>query len=254
LGVLCGDGYIRIQKSGRGYLVGLDVCDEDFADKFNECLYSTYKLKPSKKLYQPKPTNYCSNPQPRCSISLTSKLVILDLIRYDFFKTKTWIIPKEISYSNDLRIKSAFLRGLFDSEGTIRLRRNGWAYLQFCSGNNDSLLDVKNMLLNDFDIKMKMRHNGSVMILYCQTYNDINNYYEKIGFTIKRKQEKLKFALSTYKRTNLRHYDETFKLQVFSLLEEGYNPYQIGKKLNFPYTNIYDFIKQRDRLEIKQKI
>jgi hypothetical protein len=38
LGVLCGDGYIRIHKNGRSFLVGLDVTDEDFADEFKKCL------------------------------------------------------------------------------------------------------------------------------------------------------------------------------------------------------------------------
>lgn len=248
LGVLCGDGYIRIHKSGHGFLVGLNVCDEDFADEFVKCLKEVYTLPPSKKFRKYRATNFCENPKSQFAVNLTSKLVVYDLLRYSkSFKTKEWKIPKQILESS-LEIKSNFLKGLFDSEGTIRLKRKGHAYLQICSGNNCSLLKVRDLLKKDFDIDLKIGYNNvNVMVLYSENYKNIKNYYNKIGFSIKRKQEKLLYCLSTYKRKGLRKYNKEFKLKVLGLLKEGYSTREIGKMLNFNYTNIYDFIKQDKR-------
>ena len=200
LGVLCGDGYIRIHKSGTGFLVGLDVCDEDFADEFRRCLYQVYQLFPSKKIRTPKFTNFTSNPKPRYCINLTSKLVVFDLLRYSkSFKTKEWTVPDEIVSSN-LDIKSAFLRGLFDSEGAISLRKSSGAYLSVCSGKVDSLLIVKEILKNDFDIDLKALYPQKDFIrLKSARYKHIKNFSDKIGFAIKRKNDTLKIAVSNFK-------------------------------------------------------
>ena len=240
LGVLCGDGYIRISKNS--YLVGLDVCDEDFADEFRRCLNSVYELLPSKSNCYSRITNFTNNAKPRYRINLTSKLVVQDLLRYSSsFKTKEWQIPEEILMS-DLKIKSAFLRGLFDSEGTIRLKKKGSAYLQLCSGHGTSLTDVKNILEKDFQIFMKVKYNQNfVTILYTERYLHIKNFFDRIDFTIKRKKYALNFCLSSYKRKGLRSYDQDFKFQALKLLDKGYSPYKVGKMLNFPYTNIYDW-------------
>ncbi|MEK6936548.1 MAG: LAGLIDADG family homing endonuclease [Nanoarchaeota archaeon] len=200
LGVLCGDGYIRVHKSGYGFLVGLDVCDEDFADEFRNCLQVIYKLTPSKNLRKVKPTNYTNTPKPRFSINLTSKLVVKDLFRYaESFKTKEWTVPKEILDSN-LEIKSAFIRGLFDSEGTISLRKSSGAYLSVCSGNINPLLNVREMLKKDFDIDLKPLYPQKDFIkLKSAKYQDIKNFSDKIGFTIGRKKQVLEIAVKNFK-------------------------------------------------------
>lgn len=253
LGVLCGDGYIRIQQHSHGYLVGLNVCDEDFADEFKNCLKKVYELVPSKNLKKMRPTNVCNNPKQQYVINLTSKLVIQDLLKYSpSFKTKEWKIPEQIKNSN-LEFKSAFLRGFFDSEGTIRLKKKGHAYLQICSGNNDSLLDLKKLLLDNFNINLKINYNqGKVMMLYSERYKDIKNFSDKIGFTIERKRKVLDICLQSYKRKGLRNYNQEFKIKVLNLLNQGYSAYKIGKMLDFPYTNIYDFIKQEKREIVKE--
>ena len=101
LGVLCGDGYLVFQKEKGRYLIGLDVCDEDFADEFRRCLKNVYELLPSKKMKEGRATNFSDNPKPRYCINLTSKLVVQDLLRYSkSFKTKEWTIPEEILNAN----------------------------------------------------------------------------------------------------------------------------------------------------------
>jgi len=244
LGVLCGDGWISTK-----YRIGLNVIDLDFIEEFRKCIFDVYGINCKIHMERGIKTNV-GNGKDRYTMTLCSKKAWNDINSYDSFETKTWIVPKEILESNNLKIKAAFLKGIFDSEGSIRLRRNGYAELSVCSGNKSSLLIVKNILLKDFNINMKIKEEKDyILVLYTSKYNDIKNYYDKIGFIIKRKQDVLTHALSTYKRTNLRHYNKEFKLKVFELLEKGYGTRKIGKILDFPHTTIYDFIEQRNRIK-----
>ncbi|MDD5650367.1 MAG: LAGLIDADG family homing endonuclease [Candidatus Nanoarchaeia archaeon] len=242
LGVLCGDGYISTN-----YRLGLDVCDLDFIQEFNKGLKKIYGLSLKIKLKN-RETNFGKGKPIYCGM-LVSKNVCLDLLNYTSFKTKEWEVPKEILENKNLKIKSNFIRGLFDSEGTIRLRRKGFACLQVCSGNIKPLLVIKEILEKDFDICMHTAFRKNLLVLHAYSYKDIKNFSDKIGFVIGRKKNLLKYALSTYKRKGLRHYDKEFKLKVFSLLDQGFSASKIGKLLNFNRTNVYDFIKQREKIE-----
>ena len=102
----------------------------------------------------------------------------------------------------------------------------------------------------DFDINLKIKYNNvGVMVLYSERYKNIKKFYDKIGFSIKRKQDRLILSLLTYKRKGLRSYDSEFKSKVLDLLKKGHSAYKIGKMLDFPYTNVYDFIKQNRRAD-----
>lgn len=243
LGVLCGDGYVST-----GYRIGLNVCDLDFAEKFKECIYKIYGITCNIRKKENIKTNFGYG-KPRYDITLCSKNAWLDLLNYTSFKTKEWKVPEEILESKDLEIKAAFIRGIFDSEGTIRLRRKGFACLQVCSGNIKPLLVIKDILEKDFDINMHTEFRKNLLVLHAYSYKDIKNFSDKIGFVIGRKRKILEYALSTYKRKGLRHYNQEFKLKVFSLLDQGFSASKIGKLLDFNRTNVYDFIKQRGKIE-----
>ena len=227
-GVLCGDGYIRVHKSGSGFLVGLDVSDEDFADEFRRCLKEVYGLLPSKKKRELKFTNFSSNPKPRYVINLTSKLVVKDLLQYSkSFKTKEWEVPEKILGSNS-KVKSAFLRGFFDSEGSVSLKKPYGIYLSVCSGNESSLLKIKELLKNDFDIDLSVIHSKSVVRLKSSGYKNVKNFYENINFTIKRKRDKLVTGLLTYKRKGIRKHSLEFKKHTLDLLNKYKSPYLVA--------------------------
>ncbi len=244
LGVLCGDGYLST-----GYRIGLDVCDLDFAEEFKRCLETTYGIKINIGLQKGRHTNMTPNGvgKDKYFVVLTSKLAHSDLIQYSDFKTHTWIVPNEILKSENLKIKSSFLRGFFDSEGTPRVKKKGSSAIQVCSGNKASILVIKETLLNDFNIEMKVEErDNEFIVLYSERYKDIKNFSDMINFTIKRKKDKLKLALENYKRKGLRHYNKEFKEKVLELYNKGYGTIEIGRISNFPYTNIYDFIKQEN--------
>lgn len=241
LGVLCGDGYIRITKSGHGFLVGLDVCDEDFADEFRRCIKEVYDLLASKKIKTPGPTNFSTNPKQMYVINLTSKLVVKDLLQYaKSFKTKEWAVPEEILSSNT-KIKSAFIRGLFDSEGSVTLKRPGGVYLSVCSGNKNSLLKIKEILKYNFDIDLSVFNDKSVVRLKSSGYKNIKNFAEKINFTIKRKRENLEWGLSTFKRKGVRRYSLDFKKKALELLEKYEDPNFVASLVGTNPSNIYDW-------------
>lgn len=198
LGVLCGDGYIRITKTGQ-YLVGLDVCDEDFADKFRECLTNVYGLTPSKNKRIVKSTNLCKNPKPRYIINLTSKLVVKDLLKYSkSFKTRKWDVPNEL-FESKSEIVSAFIKGLFDSDGSISLRKPNGAYLYVCSANAKSLFKIKDLLKYKFKINLSIVNGDSVIKLKSSSRENIQRFYHNIGFAMGRKQKILEKAIETYK-------------------------------------------------------
>lgn len=240
LGVLCGDGYIRIHKSGH-FLVGLDVCDEDFADEFRKCLKEVYGILPSKNLRESRPTNFCKTPKKRYAINLTSKLVVMDLLKYSSsFKTFEWEVPKEILESG-LEVKSAFIRGLFDSEGSASLDKSGGVYLSVCSGNKSSLLKVKEILKNEFNIDLSVVYDRSIIKLKSAGYKNVKNFYDYIGFTIKRKQDNLTLGLSTYKRKGVRRYSLEFKKRALNLLDKYKDPMFVANLVGTNTGNIYDW-------------
>ncbi|MBI2498889.1 hypothetical protein HYV88_01455 [Candidatus Woesearchaeota archaeon] len=241
LGVLCGDGYIRIHNSGNGFLVGLDVCDEDFADEFRRCLKEVYGLLPSKKKRELEFTNFSLNPKPRYVINLTSKLVVKDLLQYSkSFKTKEWEVPEKILRSSS-KVKSAFLRGFFDSEGSISLKKPYGVYLSVCSGNETPLLKIKEVLKNDFNIDLSVVYSKSVTRLKSSGYKNVKTFYENINFTIKRKRDKLGTGLLTYKRKGVRRYSPEFKMKALELLDKHKDPHIVASLLGINSANIYDW-------------
>ncbi len=241
LGVLCGDGYMTTN-----YRIGLDVRDLDFAEEFKRCIKSVYGLEPTTKKRWRK-TNFGEGWEYENVVC--SKRLYEDLLRYDpcSFKTHTWIVPEEILQSSDSTLKATFIKGIFDSEGTIRLKKKGHAYLQACSGNEKSVKIVRDMLARDFDINLKVKKRQNLTMIYTERYKDIKKYADTVGFIIKRKRDRLDFCLQNYKRKGIRRYTATFKQRALCLLDQGFSPRQIGRMMNTSHANIYDFLEQSKR-------
>lgn len=239
LGALCGDGYIST-----GYRIGLSVCDEEFADYFKESFEEIYKVKCSKTTRLRKNTNFSNSPKPNFNISVVSKLVVEDLFRYSAsFKSKIWELPQQV-VDAPIEIKSAFLRGLYDSEAHVRDRK-GQSEINLCSGNNNSLLKVKKMLENDFQIKTyEGKNNSGVSVIVITKYDSLIKFRDLIGFTINRKQDALSHALNSYKRKGIIRYTEEFKNLAMELRNAGLKHKQITILLGTNCANIYDWEKR----------
>lgn len=233
LGVLCGDGYVSTS-----YRIGLEVCDKEFLDYFQFCLKKVYGFKGNNsERVRIKKKHYIA--------VLCSKKIVKDLLNYTkSFKSKEWVIPNQI-FNSTKRIKASFLKGFADSEGGVRLRRNGFAEISLTSGNKKSLIQIQSMLLKDFGIKsrFKVRKIGTVFVLYIGDYNSLVLFYTKIGFVIKRKLNTLEGALKSYKRYGLTIHPFSIKLKALKLLKK-YKDYEfVGQLLNIHRTSIYDWEK-----------
>jgi intein-encoded DNA endonuclease-like protein len=236
LGTLCGDGYLAT-----GYRIGLDVCDKEFAQYFRYCLWKIYNLNPSIRLVTEKKTNFKSQ-KPQYCVMLVSKLAALDLLSYiPSFKTFEWGVPEQVKEAS-LEIKAMFIKGFADSEGSVKNRSlNREIYL--FSGNSKGLKEVQ-QLLTHFSINSFFSKRGAtVFSLRTGDYRSLKNYYDNVGFIIKRKQEKLEAGLKRYKRKGIRKYSLGIKKLAVDMLSNGYNYQDVGTVLNTSYANIHDWKK-----------
>ena len=107
IGVVAGDGYVhRLSKPRKSYnpmYIGLNVKDREFAEEFSRCLSAVLKRDP---------------PKPKWSI----RRFIVELqckVLYELLKKPLDIERLRCFVEYSAECKSAFLRGFFDSEGSI---------------------------------------------------------------------------------------------------------------------------------------
>lgn len=193
LGVIYGDGHVRDGKNykrGSGQIL-LKVRDKDFALEFQKILkkWSNFDVK----FFLDKRNFYNS--------VLYSTDAALFLMNFDLDR---------ISKASNV-IQGFFLKGLFDSEGSIAgsnldQPQIATRYVGFYN-NNKKIVDLVSRLLKCINIKHSVRSRvhsgfGSKKIqyeLYISGSQNMYSFYKNIGFSIKRKQEKLKKVLNSYK-------------------------------------------------------
>lgn len=196
LGVLVGDGYMTKSKTKYKHFlhrVSLKVKDKDFAETFANYGEMIYGIKPTiyhYKLYE---------------VNFISKNIFLDIKKYGKFGTKEWRVPTDVKTKNEF--KCMFLKGFFDSEGSVGYyEKYNLRALNCCSSNLVGLLEVQN-LLTSLGITSKIKSGYSspksfkvILMHYLHIYGKENfkKYNQLIGFSIKRKQEKLKQLLQSY--------------------------------------------------------
>ncbi|MEM1948305.1 MAG: LAGLIDADG family homing endonuclease [Candidatus Caldarchaeum sp.] len=198
IGVVAGDGYIRSKwhKTRRYYksIIGLKVVDLEFAEEFALCLAIVLGREPP----QPKQTIRGYTIEVACKTlhGLLTKPI-------DIEKLKPYI-------EHDSRCTSAFLRGFFDSEGSVS--ENG--SITVC--NTDiKLLEYVKQLLSKLGIEAtgpRLSHkSGQIVVdprtgktgisrkdlylLYIRA-SSLPTYYRRVGFTIHRKRKRLEEYLT----------------------------------------------------------
>ncbi|MEM1953240.1 MAG: LAGLIDADG family homing endonuclease [Candidatus Caldarchaeum sp.] len=204
IGVVAGDGYVlrrsRPRKSYNDVFIGLKVKDLEFAEEFSRCL-AVVLNRPA--------------PRPRRSergfvVQLRCK-ALYELLRKPFDMEK---LRRFIEHNREC--KSMFLRGFFDSEGCVA--ENGYITVH----NTDiSLLRYAKQLLDSLEIETTGPHlqakRGRVLKdPRGRTYKRKKNvyrlyvpskfrlkFYQYIGFTIRRKQQRLEDFLIRTGRLSL---------------------------------------------------
>ncbi|MFH7835500.1 MAG: LAGLIDADG family homing endonuclease [Candidatus Aenigmatarchaeota archaeon] len=189
IGVIFSDGSKRFD--GKGYRLRLGVIDKEFAEEFGKALA---KVLGKKEPYKP----FWNKSRKEWVVEIYSILL------YKFLDRPLEELKPYIEHSK--KTVSAFLRALFDGEGSMyKYRRKLIIY----NTNKELLNYVKYLLKKYFNIDATGPHlaikSGKVVhfpnekitkttkdyyYLYTCT-NSLFNFYKYIGFTIKRKQQNL---------------------------------------------------------------
>lgn len=204
LGVLGpGDGHVRYKKGG-GYWLDLGTIDEDFALEFKKCLENTYGHRCQTQLY-PSRVNYLNGRPFQSSsyykVRLACKRAVEDVLSYGDLKTFRHgfeAIPEAIKKAEP-RIKAAYLRGFFDSQGTV----TSWEEIAAGkSAKNHNILNEISGLLSELRIHSRVYLKGRMRVLLIWRRGSIERFARCVGFSISRKRERLQ---QIFKQITTRH-------------------------------------------------
>ncbi|MEM1945335.1 MAG: LAGLIDADG family homing endonuclease [Nitrososphaerota archaeon] len=195
IGAVSGDGAaIELRKPNNGYhdkVIALMVHDRDFAEEFARCLETVLNRKPPKISFRPDSLRFCVKVRSAALYYLLKKPLDIEKIKHF------------IEYSDEC--KAAFLRGLFDSEGSvsrqgvIRLYNSDLTMLGYVKSLLHSLgmqpreprlhTRAGTFFRSPANGKMYQRRKN-VYELYLSTKHSLA-FYRRVGFTISRKQQTL---------------------------------------------------------------
>jgi len=172
-GVLAGDGFI--DKRTIRFEIKKDV---DFIEEFSKCLEEVYGIKYNYKYYAPRDSYV---------LYATSEIICKDLLNYGDFRTFSWRIPFVISNSKNMSLIGAYLKGLYDSEGSVTKYN-----VTFSSDSKKGIFGVKS-LLEKLGINSKIAlYQDKHYSLRISKKENLQKFKKLVGFTIKRKMERLK--------------------------------------------------------------
>lgn len=236
LGVMCGDSYVHCTKN-KSYQVSLQTIDKDFAVKFANCLNKVYGLRPSIRKIKVKTPNWNDKWHAR----VCCKAIYEDILSYGRFKMKLWRVPK-IIFNSTPKIKCDFLRGFFDSEGSVDKSKKVIA-----TSINKKGIDEIMDLLSSLGIRSNMEKVSKVKANHSKRYvikitdrKYIEMYSEKIGFFIKRKQMKLNNLIESYKLRVTPHQDVNLLENKMIYLKNKNMSYQeIANALNLSIGTVW---------------
>jgi len=208
LGVLDGDGYVRIK--GKHYLIGLQSIDYEFVEEFNNALIKVFGKNRPYSIFKEK------RDPPR------KPIYRVEGICKKFVK---WYLrtPREDRWSLAKKYPKKYLRGIYDSEGSVTV--------QECHSSNAPILNCRIDLSNTdlvllsfvqkllveqgYRPKMYKVYDGigftkfpeglflrrkAEYVLRILRRGDVMRFVDDIGFTVKRRQERLRRYVMLYKK------------------------------------------------------
>lgn len=209
-GVMCGDGCIFSGTEHKGkwdyqsYIVYLAARDKDFINEFSRCIKSVYGVIPS--LYFRDRNKFNKKWSSIWTARIKRKKVYEDLSSYKF-GTKTWRVPNEVLNSNDKKVIGSFLRGFYDSEGSISIGPRSFTLMSH-STNYPGLYNIRNLLerldIRTSNIMKDQRPNRRVVFYIMITgKKNLEIFLNKVDFAIQRKHNKLKNYLEKFRMVEM---------------------------------------------------
>jgi len=170
-GVLCGDAHINKR------FIRFEIRnDEEFSKEFADCLNSIYCTKFSYSYYMSRNSFV---------LQANSEIICKDLLSCGEFPTYSWMLHDNLVESFSPKEIASFLRGYFDSEGTVG------AYLVGASSVNKKGLVLVEDLLGRLGIDSKVYSCKNAYSLVISRKSNLKKFKELVGFTIIRKAQKL---------------------------------------------------------------
>lgn len=188
LGVVYGDGHVSVKQRK----VMLNVTDKDFSLKFKETIEKWSGFKARFFTRNQKPNKYIKNRKMQYVSYIDSVEAAIFLKNFDL----------NLLINSEDKIKSAFVKGFFDSEGTVfNVEKRNTTGLA-CFNTKYYLINLIKIILDSLDIHSSMHirklysfegyiTNKNYYILGIYKKESILKYYKLIGFNINRKQERL---------------------------------------------------------------
>lgn len=233
LGVYLGDGYIYIVKSKSQYLFGLHAKDKEFIESFSNHLKNLGFHVMHKR------------DDPYNRVELACKEFVLWVKSLDLNKIENIL-------GNDEGNIKAFIRGFYDSEGSICVTRRGKVELVMSNTNVEILNFVKKCSARigiPMHICLSAKAKGkwrAVYHLYSRSSLWAKIFLEKIKPTIPRKTlNSLEQKLSGHpKPIRLNHTPEQYK-KALNLYHNGFNDKKISSMMGISESTIQHWIDGR---------
>jgi DNA gyrase/topoisomerase IV subunit A len=188
-GSLLGDGSIKCyeKETYRTSRILFRVIDKDFANSVKNSMDKCFRERERIKFTYDKNRNDY-------------------VIRFAHKKICKWLlfynIKNMLKYNE--KIKISFLRGLYDAEGCVNIKnKNGFKVINYISftNTNKKILKVTSEILKELRIEHSIckkwqreeKNFKKCYVIYICGKQNFIKFYKKIGFNIKRKDERLKY-------------------------------------------------------------
>jgi len=221
VGVALGDGSIIYDEKTGTYRFTLGTIDEDFAKYVYDTIVKWCGLKPlmtyakgSKKVF---PNGVLSKTKSRFVVTLNSRDAVRILKEYA--NDYSWI------FNQPREIKIAFIKGLWDSEGTVS------NIISWCNSDKKLVKTYKILLLDALGIeaKIRKRKGRELYDVYFHKAKYIYAFYKEVGITIERKRKKIEDKIKKWENS-LKAYNE-----YLELLKRGWSLKKIEEEIRRKY-------------------
>jgi len=208
MGVLIGDGCIECREKGKSstsYQIWLKCKDYWFAYAFKRMIEIQYnkKVRLVEKYFT---SNLTPTPTKFYFIITYGKAIVYDLLSFvNYDRTKYvwwgWTVP-DVIFDSDVNIKTTFLRGFADSDGSVRVSRNRKKKrisIFFYSKNKSGLKDIQK-LLADLKIRSNIYKVNKDNVYGCliSRKKSVIRYAKLIGFYHSLRRYKLYSSIETF--------------------------------------------------------
>jgi len=177
LGVMCGDGCL--ENHGRTHRISLNTTQKEFGKEFVNNINKIFHLK--EKFNERIVTN--NNNSRYYKIQIGGQQLCSFFLKIGKFGCFKWRVPLDIINGNK-KIKQGFLRGFYDSEGSINTYREKYKKIRAVSVNKKGLKEVSN-LLKDNGINVNLIKEKNCYSLNIYKKNHIGAFLRNIGFSFK---------------------------------------------------------------------